>query len=156
MAWEIERKFLVRNDSWRNSAGDGITMKQGYLATSPATVRVRVAGNEAFLTLKAGHQGIARQEFEYPIPVADAEMLLALCCNGSLVEKVRYPLMENGKLWTVDVFAGRNSGLVVAEIELSSIDESIEIPAWAGEDVSGDRRYSNAALVKYPFDTWEK
>jgi len=154
MGIEIERKFLVKNDAWKKQAGDGLVCRQGYLCSGNGkTVRIRVMGAKAFLTIKGPTNGIARSEFEYEVPVADAEAMLTMC--GQLVEKTRYFIRHAGMLWELDVFSGANQGLVMAEIELDAEDQSIELPDWAGEEVSGDPRYHNAYLAEHPFSTWE-
>lgn len=144
MAKEIERKFLVSN-GWRDAVdGSGIEMKQAYLSTDPkATVRVRVAGGDAWLTVKGLTQGIARDEWEYPVPVADACGMIDRCGTASL-SKTRY---RAGR-WEIDEFHGALEGLVVAEIELVSADETVDLPAWIGKEVSGDPRYYNSELAK--------
>ncbi len=153
MGIEIERKFLVTNDSWRTSAGPGQVCRQGYLCSGNGkTVRVRLIGTQAFLTIKGPTEGIARSEFEYEIPLDDAEAMLPLC--GNLVEKTRYLIPHAGMTWELDVFAGKNKGLVMAEVELKSEDQSVDLPDWTGEEVSGDPRYYNAYLAAHPFSTW--
>ncbi len=153
MGIEIERKFLVTDDSWKATAGEGLVCRQGYLCSGDGkTVRVRVIGEKAFLTIKGPTNGISRSEFEYDIPAGDAEALLALC--GDPVEKVRYFIPYAGMVWELDVFSGANEGLVMAEIELESEGQSFALPAWAGEEVSGDFRYYNAYLAKHPFTGW--
>lgn len=155
MGIEIERKFLVKDDSWKAEAGEGQVYRQGYLCSGHGkTVRVRIIGAQAFLTIKGPTNGISRSEFEYEIPVADAEAMLPLC--GNLVEKTRYLIDHDSLQWELDVFAGANDGLVMAEIELDSEDQSIELPDWAGEEVSGDPRYYNAYLAEHPFSTSDK
>lgn len=150
MPVEIERKFLVTSNEWRAGA-HGTTIRQGYLSNgSEATVRIRVAGDMAFLTIKSRTEGLARAEFEYPIPRADAEALLETLCVLPLIEKTRYPVEHEGHLWTVDVFEGENDGLVVAEVELSRLDEVVKLPVWVGEEVTDDPRYRNSALVHAP------
>ena len=146
---EIEHKFLVTGDGWRGQA-DGIRYRQGYIAVSEtATVRVRVGGDSAFLTLKGppAPGGLARPEFEYPVPLADAEEIILQLCGNALVEKTRYRIPFAGFTWEVDEFHGRHQGLLLAEIELSREDEAFERPEWVGEDVTGDYRYSNAWLA---------
>ena len=153
MEIEIERKFLVKNDSWKAEADQGRLCRQGYLLSNGgATVRIRVIGEEAFLTVKGASSGISRTEFEYEIPTVDAEALLELCDN--LVEKVRYLISYAGMVWELDVFAGANEGLIMAEIELKSEGQEVGLPEWAGEEVSGDPRYYNACLAKHPFTRW--
>jgi adenylate cyclase len=149
---EIERKFLVRGEAWRQAAP--IRIRQGYLnRDKERTVRVRVAGERAFLTIKGSMQVIARPEFEYQIPVADAEQLLLLC-DGPRVEKNRHVLLHAGMTWEVDEFFGDNAGLVVAEIELQSTDQSFEHPSWLGAEVTHDRRYLNSNLIAHPYKEW--
>lgn len=153
MGIEIERKFLVKDDSWKTDADTGRVCRQGYLLSDQGmTVRVRVIGAQGLLTIKGPTIGITRKEFEYEIPAVDAEALLALC--GNLVEKVRYLVPHAGLVWELDVFAGGNEGLVMAEIELESEGRKFELPAWAGEEVSGDHRYYNACLAAHPFTGW--
>ena len=151
---EIERKFLVKGDGWKAAADAGLACRQGYLAAEPEkTVRVRIIGEQAFLTIKGATSGISRSEFEYGIPVDDAEALLALC-GGAVVEKTRYFIEHAGMVWELDVFSAANEGLVMAEIELEAEDQSFELPDWAGQEVSGDSRYYNAYLARHPFTTW--
>ena len=155
MGIEIERKFLVGSDGWRASAGAGQRVRQGYLTAGPGSaVRVRVAGGEAWLTVKGPTRGIARAEFEYPIPLADAEAMLAHLCGPSLIEKTRYVVPFGGRRWEVDVFDGANAGLVLAEVELPAADAAVELPPWAGREVSDDARYANAALARHPYAAW--
>jgi CYTH domain-containing protein len=153
MGTEIERKFLVRDAS----VVDGLTgtrYRQGYLSTDPErTVRVRRAGEQAFLTIKGLTQGATRSEFEYEIPGADGDALLGLC-EPPLIEKTRYRIDRGGLTWEVDVFEGANAGLVVAEVELPSEDAPFDVPDWAGDEVTADRRYLNANLVRRPFLSW--
>lgn len=147
---EIEHKFLVTGEGWRGQ-GEGIRYRQGYIAVSEtATVRVRVGGNAAFLTLKgrAAHGGITRPEFEYPVPPADAAEIIEQLCGGAVVEKTRYRIPFAGFVWEVDEFHGRHEGLVLAEIELTREGEPFAKPDWVGEDVTGDFRYSNAWLAQ--------
>lgn len=153
MAKEIERKFLVADDSWR-SGSPGCHYIQGYLSRDPErTVRVRQAGTSGFITIKGTTQGRIRQEFEYPIPLSDVEALMKLCLRP-LIEKIRYVVEYHGKRWEVDEFRGENEGLVLAEIELASKDEPVDLPPWIGEEVSHDARYFNANLVEHPFTRW--
>ncbi|MFZ0708765.1 MAG: CYTH domain-containing protein [Terrimicrobiaceae bacterium] len=153
MAKEIERKFLVRDESWRGGA-PGRPYLQGYLSRDPERiVRVRQAGPSAFITIKGVTQGTTRQEFEYPIPLSDAEVLMKLCLRP-LIEKTRSIVQYHGKRWEVDEFRGENEGLVLAEIELTREDEPVDLPPWIGEEVSHDARYYNANLVENPFTRW--
>ena len=154
MATEIERKFLVQGTQWRNEAGTRI--KQGYLNRDKArTVRVRVRGDQAFLTVKGLTQGASRAEFEYEIPLADAEELLKLS-DGPLIEKTRYVVVHDGSKWEVDEFQGDNSDLVVAEIELQSKDEQFSRPPWLGREVTDDDRYYNSSLASHPYSDWRQ
>jgi adenylate cyclase len=156
MPVEIERKFLVVGDAWRAGSGPGQRFCQGYLAADAAggaTVRVRRAGPEAFLTVKGpgdGDGGLARPEFEYPIPVEDAERMLASLCRRPLIEKTRHEVAHAGHLWHVDEFGGDNAGLVLAEVELDHPGQEVALPPWAGEEVTADPRYRNSALVDRP------
>ncbi|MGD8590554.1 MAG: CYTH domain-containing protein [Chromatiales bacterium] len=155
MALEIERKYLVINDKWKSSVESQTVMKQGYLATvANASIRVRVARDKALLNIKSATLGIRRSEYEYEIPLADAEEMLADLVQGAVIDKVRYEVRCGNHLWELDVFHGDNEGLIVAELELSSEDESFEMPEWAGQEVSGDPRYYNASLVKHPYCDW--
>lgn len=159
MPVEIERKFLTHSTTPWSDLAKGIVYKQGYLSSggaSQATVRVRIAGDVAFLTIKGQTQGISRREFEYEIPVCDAEIMLNEQCQKPLIEKTRYKIPLEGHVWEVDVFAGDNKGLVVAEIELSAEDEAFARPDWLGEEVSGDPRYYNSNLISLPFSQWAK
>lgn len=154
MGIEIERKFLVGSDGWRQAATSQTRFSQGYLSRDPArTVRVRIAGDAAFLTIKGATQGATRAEFEYGIPLADAQQLLALC-DGPVVEKVRHLCPHQGMTWEVDEFLGDNAGLVVAEIELAAEGQVFARPAWLGAEVTGDGRYVNANLAVNPFSQW--
>lgn len=154
MVQEIERKFLVASDAWRQNA-NGTRVRQGFLCTEPArTVRVRVAGDRGTLTIKGKTVGATREEFEYDIPREEAEHLLDALCLRPLIEKVRYVLRQGAHTWEVDVFEGENAGLVVAEIELQREDEVFERPDWLGREVTDDPRYFNANLVENPYRTW--
>jgi len=153
MALEIERKFLVLDSPWK-SLPQGALMQQGYLYASPEkVVRVRTEGDAAWLTIKGAMQGIARGEWEYVIPLADAVELLKLC-DQPLIEKYRYRIPFENLLWELDVFIGANAGLVVAEIELDSEEQIFAKPDWMGAEVTSDSRYLNANLQKYPFSAW--
>jgi adenylate cyclase len=155
MGIEIERKFLVKNDTWRQSAV-GNYYCQGYLVLDPGvTVRVRIVANLAYLTLKGRVEGLSRPEFEYSIPVADAQEMLNQWGIGNLVEKNRYRIVVNDLVWEVDEFLGENLGLVIAEVELSSEAQPIDPPTWAGMEVSGDVRYYNSYLAQHPYATWD-
>jgi adenylate cyclase len=149
MPFEIERKFLVINESWRNGA-PGARFCQGYLTNTGVTVRVRRAGSRAYLTVKGPQRGICRSEFEYPIPVDEAEEMLRSLCKKPLLEKTRYEVMHERHVWFVDVFAGNNAGLVLAEIELGHPDEPFARPRWIGREVSHDPSYRNSVLADEP------
>lgn len=150
MAIEIERKFLVDGTRWQPNT-TGVRYRQGYLCPGAGlTVRVRVAGTQAFLTVKGPTTGYARAEYEYPVPVADAEEMLADLCQKPLIEKIRYRIEHAGHTWEVDVFQGDNRGLILAEIELESEDSDFALPAWISKEVSGDPRYFNSALARTP------
>jgi CYTH domain-containing protein len=152
MGIEIERKFLVAGDTWRDAPA--VAYAQGYLNRDKRrTVRVRIVETRAWLTVKGANSGATRAEFEYPIPLADAEALLALC-DGPLVRKLRRVVVHAGATWEVDEFQGDNAGLVVAEIELASEDEAFEPPAWLGAEVTHDARYFNSNLAARPYSTW--
>ena len=161
MGIEIERKFLVHGDGWRRAAHKVVPMAQGYLndiamvdsGAMQASVRVRIEGDEARLNIKSRELGARRQEFEYPVPVADARALLALSVGG-LIDKRRHYVEHAGHLWEVDEFLGDNAGLVVAEIELGSADEAFERPAWAGSEATDCPRYYNLALAARPYSLW--
>jgi adenylate cyclase len=154
MGQEIERKFLTRDDSWRAGAA-GTRYRQGYLSVDQTrTVRVRTAGSQGFLTVKGKTEGAARLEFEYPIPLADAEQLLTELCQRPLIEKVRYRIPHAGLVWEVDEFEGENAGLILAEVELEREDQAVELPPWAGEEVTGQPRYYNANLIALPYSRW--
>lgn len=153
MAFEIERKFLVCGDGWRDGS-PGLRMAQGYLTLDPdRTVRVRLAGEDAWLTVKGRAQGVRRAEFEYEIPAADARELLAMCLP-SVIDKTRHRVESGGHVWEVDVFHGANEGLVLAEVELADESVSPELPPWVGEEVSADLRYYNASLASRPFGSF--
>jgi len=154
MGTEIEHKYLVKSVDFLEGL-KGKKIEQGYISnTTERSVRVRRKGAKAYLTIKGAAKGISRAEFEYEIPVEDAQALLADHCDGGIISKTRYEIEVAGKLWEVDVFEGDNIGLVVAEIELAREDEAFELPEWAGEQVSHDERYLNAYLSLHPYKTW--
>jgi adenylate cyclase len=155
MGIEIERKFLLANDDWRG-LGQPTPMRQGYLVADPVrTVRVRIEGGRAVITIKSKSVGASRGEWEYEIPVSDASELLQGLCEKPLVEKTRHRIEHAGHTWEVDEFHGDNAGLVVAEIELDAEDEAFEIPAWIGREVTGDKRYYNSSLIRLPYSKWK-
>jgi adenylate cyclase len=153
MAKEIERKYLINVEKW-GYKGTPVEMLQAYLVIQPdKVVRVRIAGDMAFLTIKGNLKGITRDEFEYPIPVDDAKELLKM--GGEYrVEKTRYIQEIDGRKWEIDVFSGKNSGLIIAEIELNSESEIVELPEWIIREVSSDERYFNFNLAHKPYLTW--
>lgn len=155
MATEIERKYLVCGDAWRDCADQQVRYRQGYLAnTRHCSVRVRVGGDAARLTVKGATVGLSRLEFEYPVPLEDAEVMLRELCRGSIIEKTRYFVRHGGQGWEVDVFEGDNAGLVVAEIELQDEAQTVTLPDWAGEEVTHEVRYYNSNLAVTPFSKW--
>jgi CYTH domain-containing protein len=152
MAIEIERKFRVQGTQWRQGAG--VRFSQGYLSSAKErTVRVRIAADAGFLTIKGSNRGASRLEFEYPIPLADAEEMLKLC-DGPIIDKIRHVVMIEQTRWEVDEFLGDNAGLVVAEVELTSEDQAFSRPGWLGAEVTGDPRYYNSNLAARPYSQW--
>ena len=154
---EIERKFLVVDDSYKALATSSTHIKQGYICSDRGrTVRVRLRGRQAFLTIKGPSldEGLSRYEFEKEISTDEAEQLFRLCEPG-VIDKIRYLVPVGNHVFEVDEFFGDNLGLVVAEVELSSVDESFERPAFVGNEVTGDRRYYNSTLTRQPFNTWD-
>ncbi|MCP5158213.1 MAG: CYTH domain-containing protein [Gammaproteobacteria bacterium] len=155
MATEIEHKFLIRDDRWRQQVEHSARICQGYLTSDArCSVRVRITGAQGFLNLKSGTLGIQRSEYEYPIPLTDAEEILDTLCEKPLLEKTRHYLHFGEHLWEIDEFAGDNAGLIVAEVELSRPDEPFARPDWIGEDVSHDSRYYNSQLARRPYQSW--
>ncbi len=156
MALEIERKYLIDLKKI-GTLENGIRIKQGYLSTDKnAVVRVRVKNDKAYLTIKGSNSGIARLEFEYEIPLNEANEMLEKLCQKPVIDKTRYIINHENHTWEVDIFYGDNEGLVVAEVELLSEDEHINLPIWVKEEVSHDDRYFNSNLMKLPFKDWEE
>ncbi len=154
MGVEIERKFLVEGDAWR-ALGEATLLRQGYLNADPVrTVRVRIEGDAGVLTIKSKSVGASRGEWEYAIPLPDAEELLDTLCERPLVEKYRRRIVHAGFTWEVDEFLGENAGLIVAEIELPSEDTVFDKPDWIGPEVTGDKRYYNSSLIRSPYSRW--
>jgi adenylate cyclase len=154
MPVEIERKYLVTGEGWRD-AGAGIRYRQGYLSLrAGASVRVRASHDTGYLTIKGETSGATRAEYEYPIPLAHANELLDTLCIKPVIDKTRYRITHCGLVWEVDEFAGENAGLVIAEVELESEGQAIALPDWAGDEVTGDPRYYNASLVSNPWSKW--
>lgn len=153
MPVEIERKFRVISDDWRVLADAGCRLRQAYIAHDAyGSVRVRLtrdalAGDRAWLTLKGARTGMVRDEFEYQIPVTDAEEMLDRLCSGPVIEKVRYRVPHDGKIWEVDVFAGAVEGLILAEVEMRAVDERFDLPDWVGDEVTDDPRFRNSAVA---------
>jgi adenylate cyclase len=154
MAREIERKFLVRDKRYRQLAKP-VSCRQGYLSTAKERiVRVRIRGDKAYLTVKGATNGITRSEYEYEIPVAEAEQMLERLCEKPIIEKDRYEIECDGMVWQVDEFHGPNEGLVIAEVQLDREDHKITVPEWIGEEVSGESKYFNSNLVQNPYSNW--
>ena len=154
MAKEIERKFLVRGNTWRGQDG-GKRYRQGYLSTvKERTVRVRTTGDKGFITIKGESVGATRSEYEYEIPLVDANEMLDRLCERPLIEKTRYRVSHEGLAWEIDEFEGDNRGLIIAEVELKDETQSVTLPGWIGQEVTGDPRYFNANLVANPFSQW--
>ena len=154
MSVEIERKFLVRDDRWK-VLGQGVLLRQGYLSSHPdRIVRVRIEGDAALLTIKGRSVGATRGEWDYPIPLADAEAFLDSLCERPIIEKYRSRIRFEGMVWEVDEFLGENAGLVVAEIELEREDQPFVKPDWIGKEVTQDARYFNANLLRHPYRAW--
>ena len=161
VAIEIERKFRVLDDGWRKGVVKSVRMAQGYIndmdalraGRQNASVRVRIAGDQAFINLKSRELGRSRQEFDYAIPAADAQALLALCVGG-LIDKVRHYIPQDDLTWEVDEFAGDNAGLVVAELELPTVDREFARPAWLSREVTEEQRFYTLALAERPYSRW--
>ena len=155
MPLEIERKFLLSNDTWRLAVARTLKLAQGYLDRSAhCSVRVRLEGAEARLNIKSRTLGVSRLEYEYPIPVDEAREMLTQLCGGRVIEKTRHFVPVGAHTFEIDVFEGENAGLVVAEVELGSPDEAFERPAWLGAEVSHDIRYYNTSLIDLPYARW--
>lgn len=154
MALEIERKFLLKNDDWRELA-TGKPYRQGYIKNDVSSaVRVRIAGDQAFLTIKSEVTGATRLEYEYLIPMNDAEEMLEKLCKKPQIEKMRYVIQIDDLTWEVDEFFAENEGLIVAEVELESENQHVSLPSWVGEEVTGDPKYYNANLIEHPYKNW--
>lgn len=160
MGIEIERKFLLKNDEWKKQVTETHVIKQGYLqsglqASQKSSVRVRVSNKQANINVKSADLSIVRQEFEYEIPLHDAQQMLKTLCVDKVIEKTRFLVPYKSHLWEIDIFSGENSGLQMAEIELTHPDELFEKPDWIGEEVSDDKRYYNNYLAKHPYSKGE-
>lgn len=155
MGTEIERKFLTVSEAWRIDAMDSVKMTQGYIAeTEFCSIRIRIAGERAWLNIKEMKLGMRRGEFEYPVPAEEGQDMLRRFCVGGLIEKVRHQVRHGDHVWEIDEFAGSNLGLILAEVELSSVDERIDLPPWVGEEVTDDSRYYNIKLAHFPYLEW--
>ena len=155
MGIEIERKFTIKNENWRNDVQRSFRIVQGYLAGNDrSSVRVRITGDKANLNIKSATLGIFRQEYEYDIPLTDAEKMLETLCEKPVIDKVRHIVVFEDKTWEIDEFHGENDGLIVAEIELNDENEEFSTPEWADDDVSHDPRYYNVSLVTHPYKNW--
>jgi CYTH domain-containing protein len=151
---EIERKYLVTGEGWR-SRSTALPFRQGYLSTvKERTVRVRVVGDRGLLTIKGITSGATRTEYEYSIPVGDAEAMLDELCERPIIDKVRHLVEHDGVTWEIDEFHGTNEGLIVAEVELESEDQEFSLPEWIGAEVTDDPRYFNANLIAHPYSEW--
>lgn len=155
MALEIERKFLLANGRWRDRVSRSTRIAQGYLGGDACSVRVRIEDKQGSLNIKSKQLGVVRQEFEYGIPLQDAEALLELAC-GQVLRKLRHYIEMEGHVWEIDEFEGANAGLVVAEIELEAVDASFPRPDWLGEEVTDDARYYNVNLMREPYSRWSR
>jgi adenylate cyclase len=154
MATEIERKFVPKNNRWKQGA-KGVRYRQGYLSTEKGrTVRARTVADKGFLTVKGKTVGASRLEYEYEIPLREANEMLDYLCQRPIIEKTRYKIPHAGLIWEVDDFEGENAGLVIAEVELQSEDQTVELPDWVGEEVTDDPRYYNANLIANPYQNW--
>ena len=154
MGVEIERKFLLQGDAWR-ALGVAVLLRQGYLSSDPErTVRVRIEGDQATLTIKGKSVGATRGEWEYPIPLLDAAELLERLCQQPLIEKYRRRIPFAGRVWEVDEFLGANQGLMFAEVELDAEEQQFDKPDWIGAEVTADARYFNSNLIRHPYSSW--
>ena len=157
MGLEIERKFLVRDDSWRRESRRSQHIRQGYFCRTPLLrARIRIYGSKSFVTFKSEPGKITRHEFEYEIPKEDAEEIISRFSIEPIIAKTRHEILHSGTLWMVDTFEGANKGLVIAEVELEREDQSIELPPWVGREVTSDRRFGNSNLARNPFVTWDE
>lgn len=156
MAIEVEHKFLLANDRWRAQVCRSEAFIQGYLSSDPScSIRVRISGERAWLNIKSATPGTQRHEFEYAIPLADAEEMVGTVCRRPLIEKIRHFVDIDGHTWEIDEFSGDNAGLIVAEIELAAPGEAFTKPAWLGAEVTDDLRYYNNSLVSHPYNSWK-
>ncbi|MEA3404453.1 MAG: CYTH domain-containing protein [Pseudomonadota bacterium] len=161
MAREIERKFLLKNSDWKAAAFKRTHFAQGYLndikeGSAKSSVRIRIEGDKANMNVKSLEIGLSRDEYEFTIPLEDAKKMLATLMVGPVIEKVRYLVKHGQHTWEIDEFLGDNQGLVVAEVEINSEDEQIEIPEWTGREVTEEVRFYNISLSKRPFNVWDE
>ncbi len=157
MATEVEHKFLLANDHWRKLTSRSVSYRQGYLSSDRScSIRVRTSGEHAWLNIKSATIGTQRSEYEYPIPLRDANELLDNLCRKPLIEKIRHFVEFAGHVWEIDEFLGDNAGLIVAEIELSEVGEEFQKPDWIGAEVTDDIRYYNHTLSLHPYNTWQE
>lgn len=159
MAREIERKFLLKNDLWRQQVAKKTHFIQGYLNqieenSSKSSVRIRIEGDQANINIKSLEIGLSRDEYEYPIPVDEAQNMLKKLAVGPIIEKVRYLVESEGVTWEIDEFFGDNEGLIIAEVELEAEDQRLTLDDWVGREVTDDVKYYNVSLSKYPFKNW--
>mgnify|MGYP003392300878 CR=1 FL=1 len=157
MAIEIEHKFLLANDDWRDHIIRSVKYRQGYLSSQPtSSIRIRISDEHAWLNIKSATIGNHRHEYEYGIPLSDANEIINNLCKKPLIEKIRHFVIEGGNTWEIDEFDGDNRGLIVAEIELSEIGKSFPKPHWLGEEVTHDLRYYNNNLTSHPYSEWRE
>ncbi|RIZ67581.1 MAG: CYTH domain-containing protein [Methylococcales bacterium] len=155
MAIEIEHKFLLANDTWRQQVQRSVVFRQGYLSSqATSSIRVRISDETAWLNIKSATIGTQRHEYEYEIPLQDANEILDMLCKKPIIEKTRHYVHNDGNVWEIDEFYGENEGLIIAEIELSDINESFSRPEWVGDEVTNDIRYYNNNLAVYPYSNW--
>jgi adenylate cyclase len=155
MAIEIEHKFLLANDDWRKHVSHSIKYRQGYLSSlATSSIRVRISNDHAWLNIKTATVGTHRHEYEYEIPMTDADEILHNLCRKPLIEKTRHFVTDNNHLWEIDEFEGDNQGLIVAEIELDATGQSFSKPLWLGQEVTDDLRYYNNNLALLPYSEW--
>jgi len=156
MALEIEHKFLLKNNDWKKNISKSTQFKQGYLVSDEKrSLRIRVSDNEAWINIKSATIGTHRMEYEYSIPLTEGLEILNSLCEKPIIEKTRHLVPYKQHIWEIDVFIGDNEGLIVAEVELSAIGESFDIPAWVGKEVTEDLRYYNNNLCQHPYKNWK-
>lgn len=155
MAIEVEHKFLLANDDWRKHIQRSVKYRQGYLSSLPtSSIRIRISDHKAWLNIKSATIGTQRHEYEYEIPLSDANEILDKLCRKPLIEKTRHFIEDNNKIWEIDEFEGENEGLIVAEIELNESGEFFVKPSWLGDEVTDDLRYYNNNLALHPYSEW--